>query len=606
VTQVIRRDVDLDAAIRARRGEATGKDAAEVAQETANEDFARTAGKRATAEAATLAAPDPRERKDVEDRLRAHLSEKSKRGPEAGERMELAGSLLAALRARRGEARGMTALDAAVEEHAAHDVPRPPGRGEQATAESQTMGATGYANDIPVRHAVAQKARLGETGLAQVIAEAKARGPGPAWTAPDEAVSTEHQAARGAYDTSITAKLAEIGAVNAHLAARSKLMADALAKAKESADAAATAASWDKASLEAMTKSAADAVAAISTPKPDTTDLIDAKVDVAQPLVGDLAVRAKQDLEWMKLLEPQTEETLDAGLKAYTERNDTSFFNSGMRHSWTYIKNNGGKLARDEELTKLLSATVNNLASEVDRKTAFDKAHTVGLLKGGAAKAREAVVDDLVKRTTVKKSITDIVKAEPDIAKLKPILAKFDKLDGLGYVLAQTPDPAQLAAIVDKANKNLPALRRVYHAAAGNPATVHFWLCGAGAHKLVKLDTVLAMNGEVWRGQTGTPPPFEPAGTTKEAIEAVAVPMVGASRPPTDGYAGNRTYGNAGGPPDMLLPTVTAAGAAITYTEFDIKQYRPGRNRGASRFVKGSDGRYYRTDDHYATFTKFA
>jgi len=308
----------------------------------------------------------------------------------------------------------------------------------------------------------------------------------------------------------------------------------------------------------------------------------------------------------MKLLEPQTEETLDAGLKAYTERGDTSFFNSGMRHSWSYVKNNGGKLARDEEQTKLLTATVNNLASEVDRKTAFDKAYTVGLLKGGAVKARETVVDDLAKRTTVKKSITDIVRAEPDITVLKPIMTKFDNLDGLGYVLERTPDRAQLTQIADKAGKNLPALRRVYHAAAGNPATVHFWLCGAGAHRLTKLDTVLAMNGEVWRGQNGAPPPFEPAGTTKEAIEAVAVPMVGASRPPTDGYAGNRAYGNAGGPPDMLLPTLTAAGAAITYTEFDIKQYRPGRNRGPSRFVKGSDGRYYRTDDHYATFTKFA
>jgi hypothetical protein len=97
-----------------------------------------------------------------------------------------------------------------------------------------------------------------------------------------------------------------------------------------------------------------------------------------------------------------------------------------------------------------------------------------------------------------------------------------------------------------------------------------------------------------------------PAGTTKEQIEAVAVPMQGGSRPAAGGYAGNRPFGTNTRPPDMLLPQHKPDGAAITYMEYDTKQYQPGVNRGAERFVKGSDGRYYFTSDHYQTFRKFA
>jgi guanyl-specific ribonuclease Sa len=55
---------------------------------------------------------------------------------------------------------------------------------------------------------------------------------------------------------------------------------------------------------------------------------------------------------------------------------------------------------------------------------------------------------------------------------------------------------------------------------------------------------------------------------------------------------------------DEVLPSSTAAGAPISYTEYDVNPYAPGVNRGAERIVLGSDGRAYFTDDHYKTFVE--
>jgi hypothetical protein len=183
---------------------------------------------------------------------------------------------------------------------------------------------------------------------------------------------------------------------------------------------------------------------------------------------------------------------------------------------------------------------------------------------------------------------------------------KFRSLDNFGAILSKTPNRDQLAEIADKSNADLPALRRIYVAAGDNPVKVKFWLCGDGGQKIGFLDSWFQSGGRAWDGETCAPPTLLPAGTTKEQIEAVAVPKEGASGPAAGGYAGNRTYGSNTRPPDMLLPQYAANGSAITYKEYDTKRYTPGVNRGAARFVKGSDGRYYYTSDHYQTFRKFA
>lgn len=68
----------------------------------------------------------------------------------------------------------------------------------------------------------------------------------------------------------------------------------------------------------------------------------------------------------------------------------------------------------------------------------------------------------------------------------------------------------------------------------------------------------------------------------------------------TPGTAAGSKYLNK----DGLLPKVDADGNAITYKEFDVNNKLPDSTRDAQRFVKGSDGSVYYTDDHYKTFTK--
>lgn len=56
---------------------------------------------------------------------------------------------------------------------------------------------------------------------------------------------------------------------------------------------------------------------------------------------------------------------------------------------------------------------------------------------------------------------------------------------------------------------------------------------------------------------------------------------------------------------DGLLPNVDNNGNVITYKEFDVNNLPEGAvSRDGCRFVKGSDGSVYYTDDHYKTFTK--
>ena len=41
-----------------------------------------------------------------------------------------------------------------------------------------------------------------------------------------------------------------------------------------------------------------------------------------------------------------------------------------------------------------------------------------------------------------------------------------------------------------------------------------------------------------------------------------------------------------------------------TYKEFDVNVRTPGASRDSIRFVSGSDGTVYYTNDHYQTFTR--
>ena len=68
----------------------------------------------------------------------------------------------------------------------------------------------------------------------------------------------------------------------------------------------------------------------------------------------------------------------------------------------------------------------------------------------------------------------------------------------------------------------------------------------------------------------------------------------------TPGTAAGSQYLNR----DAKLPTVDRAGNPITYKEFDVNNKLPNAGRDGERFVRGSDGSVYYTNDHYGTFTK--
>lgn len=55
---------------------------------------------------------------------------------------------------------------------------------------------------------------------------------------------------------------------------------------------------------------------------------------------------------------------------------------------------------------------------------------------------------------------------------------------------------------------------------------------------------------------------------------------------------------------DARLPTMDKNGKLITYQEFDVNSKLPNIGRDSERFVKGSDGNLYYTNDHYESFVK--
>lgn len=52
------------------------------------------------------------------------------------------------------------------------------------------------------------------------------------------------------------------------------------------------------------------------------------------------------------------------------------------------------------------------------------------------------------------------------------------------------------------------------------------------------------------------------------------------------------------------LPEISSDGNPITYKEFDLDNVEEDGQRSSRRFVHGSDGKTYYTDDHYGTFTE--
>lgn len=69
----------------------------------------------------------------------------------------------------------------------------------------------------------------------------------------------------------------------------------------------------------------------------------------------------------------------------------------------------------------------------------------------------------------------------------------------------------------------------------------------------------------------------------------------------TPGTKAGGSYGNEPFLGEAKLPDYEN-GAAITYREFDVNNKIAGMNRDSERFVVGSNGKVYYTDNHYKTF----
>ncbi|OCG17157.1 hypothetical protein A9G47_09635 [Gilliamella sp. WF3-4] len=68
----------------------------------------------------------------------------------------------------------------------------------------------------------------------------------------------------------------------------------------------------------------------------------------------------------------------------------------------------------------------------------------------------------------------------------------------------------------------------------------------------------------------------------------------------TPGTNAGRIFKNS----DNKLPKVDSNGNPITYREFDVNNKIQGQTRDAERFVRGSNGSVYYTNNHYQTFIK--
>lgn len=71
----------------------------------------------------------------------------------------------------------------------------------------------------------------------------------------------------------------------------------------------------------------------------------------------------------------------------------------------------------------------------------------------------------------------------------------------------------------------------------------------------------------------------------------------------SSGTKAGKNYRNNGLQGEML-PAINSDGNEITYREFDVNNKIEGQERDGERFVKGSDGWVYYTNNHYETFLR--
>ncbi len=538
-------------------------------------------------------------------------TERNRGGDRGGQQQQeaesIAALLVAQITGRRGGARGLDPEDLAAE--------RAPGPefvgntvGKRATAEAQTVSADPMIDRIKLGEAIATKGRLGAEGLTSLMAGAGSRGPVMTPMTGGTPLLDQHRQAREGLEQGVRdeverqrqAALAKEEAAN-RVAGLQAMIEEMRPNVKAVRDIA----PWDVTAIGTLAKTASDAAKAVTTPAPTDLAQVELRDTAAKAALEALSQRIAEDAAWMDALRPYDMATITEGLEKHAA-NDKTLMTNSMEQTWRQIATLGAALPRDSDK---VAAYVTTLSKDVDRKTPFDAEIAKGKLTGGTPAKKTELITILQAKTKIKRSISEILAQETNTMVLLGLVGKFDTLDGFGYVLEKTTDRDKLKSIADVSNRNLPALKRAYVAAGGAVGTVEQWLLTTARHKIATLDSWLSRNGKAWAGQAGAAPAFVPppgtATITKEQIMAVAVPREGNSWPASGGYAGNRRYGNDKGPPDMLLPTLTATGEAITYTEYDIKPYTPGVNRGTSRFLKGSDGRFYATNDHYKSFRQF-
>ena len=134
-----------------------------------------------------------------------------------------------------------------------------------------------------------------------------------------------------------------------------------------------------------------------------------------------------------------------------------------------------------------------------------------------------------------------------------------------------------------------------------------------GGHTIHELVADLTPGHKVYGGATGATPAYQKvsaADPTKMAAAAHGdvianahdTQALGMPAPNTGKYC-SRRFGNNGGADTMRLPR-RAGGAALTYTEYDIRPFTSAADRGVIRIVIDNRGTVYYTTDHYASFTR--